>query len=102
MTWDEMAPQARDFFTGLRTPGIGEQMILEDNMFIERNLPALIPGIDAADLAAYREPFPDPRSRRPMLAWAREFPLGGEPPTSSRGWRRTAPGCGSPRTCPSC
>jgi haloalkane dehalogenase len=31
------------------------------------------------DLAAYLAPFPTPESRRPVLAWARQLPLGGDP-----------------------
>jgi haloalkane dehalogenase len=32
-----------------------------------------------ADHDVYRAPFLEPASRKPMLAWAREFPLDGEP-----------------------
>jgi haloalkane dehalogenase len=32
-----------------------------------------------SDHNVYRAPFKDPASRKPMLAWAREFPLDGEP-----------------------
>jgi haloalkane dehalogenase len=55
-------------------------MVLENNMFIEFNLPRGTAGeLAKADHDIYRAPFPDPASRRPMLAWAREFPLDGEP-----------------------
>ncbi|NUP50886.1 MAG: haloalkane dehalogenase [Catenulispora sp.] len=79
LEWSEMTPLAHEFFSALRTPGVGEDMVLKQNLFIERNLPALIPGIAEDALDLYRAPFPDPESRRPMLQFAREFPLGGEP-----------------------
>lgn len=75
----EMTPVALDFFRAARTPGIGEDMILNQNLFIEGNLRRLVPDITEADLDVYRATCPDPDSRRPMLQWAREFPLDGAP-----------------------
>ena len=54
-------------------------MVLRENLFIEGNLRRLVPDITEQDLDAYRAPYPDPESRRPMLQWSREFPLDGEP-----------------------
>ncbi|MEU9019491.1 haloalkane dehalogenase [Actinomadura sp. NPDC048394] len=79
MRWTEMVPQAAEMFRAFRTPGVGERMVLDDNLFIEGNLRRLVPGISEQDLNVYRTPYPDPASRRPMLQWAREFPLDGEP-----------------------
>jgi haloalkane dehalogenase len=77
--WEEMAPQAAELFRGYRSPR-GEEMVLENNMFIEVNLPRSVArGLAKSDHDVYRAPFPDPASRKPMLAWAREFPLDGEP-----------------------
>ena len=41
-TWDEFLqiPAARELFRKFRTPGAGEKLILEDNAFVERVLPA--------------------------------------------------------------
>lgn len=36
--------------------------------------------LSAEEWAVYREPYPDPVSRRPLLAWPREIPVGGAPP----------------------
>ncbi|OLF08625.1 haloalkane dehalogenase [Actinophytocola xanthii] len=79
MRWAEYPPQAVPLFRALRTPGTGERMALEENWFIETALRATNPGISDADLAVYREPYPDPTSRRPLLRWPREIPLDGEP-----------------------
>jgi haloalkane dehalogenase len=79
MSWSEMVPQAAELFRAFRTPGTGEKLILEQNQFIEGNLRRTVPGISESDLEAYRAPYPDEDSRRPMLQWAREYPLDGEP-----------------------
>lgn len=76
---DEFPPAGRELFTLLRTPGVGERMILEQDAFIE-GLPAtLATPLDPADLDVYRRPFPTPENRRPILAWTRMMPLDGEP-----------------------
>jgi haloalkane dehalogenase len=75
MTWAEYPAGAVEFFRTLRTPGAGEQMALEENWFIETALRATNGGIADEDLAAYRKPYPDPASRKPLLAWPRQIPL---------------------------
>ena len=70
-----------DLFRNLRTPGVGEKMVLEDNFFVEvilRDMGVATP-IAEARMAAYRAPFPTPKSRAPLLQWPREIPIGGEP-----------------------
>ena len=55
-------------------------MILEANAFIERVLPGgMLRNLSDEEMAAYRAPFPDPESRRPMLTLPRELPIEGEP-----------------------
>jgi haloalkane dehalogenase len=79
MTWADYPPPVDDLFKAIRTPGVGEKMVLEENWFIEVALRATNPGISDADLAAYRAPYPDPASRLPLLQWGREHPVEGEP-----------------------
>jgi haloalkane dehalogenase len=80
MDWEDFPPSARPVFESLRTPGAGEAAVLEQNVFIEQALPAGVSsGLTAEDLDAYRKPYPTPESRRPLLAWPRAMPLGGEP-----------------------
>jgi haloalkane dehalogenase len=66
-----------EIFRPIREPGTGEHMVLDDNFFLDTLLPAALPG---ADLAEYRRPYPDPASRRPLLQWARQIPVAGDPP----------------------
>ena len=78
--WEEFPKELDELFHGFRTPGVGEQLVLEQNVFVERVLPgAILRKLSDADMAAYRAPFPDAKSRRPVLAWPRQLPLGGEP-----------------------
>jgi haloalkane dehalogenase len=80
MSWGDLPESARPVFTALRTPGSGEAMVLEQNIFIEQALPATtLSGLSEADLAAYRAPYATPDSRLPLLQWPRSLPLDGEP-----------------------
>ena len=79
MRWAEMPPQGAELFRGYRSPR-GEEMVLENNMFIEVNLTrGLLREMAEPDHDVYRAPFLEPASRKPMLAWSREFPLDGAP-----------------------
>ncbi|TNM70332.1 haloalkane dehalogenase [Streptomyces sp. NP160] len=78
--WEDFDDGGRDLFQQLRTPGVGERMVLEEDFFLRTLLPAaLVRSLTDDELAAYRTPYPDAASRRPLLAWARHVPVGGEP-----------------------
>jgi haloalkane dehalogenase len=67
----------------VRTPGDGEQFVLEDNLFLTKLFPAtfLSPLPDDV-LAEYLAPFPTPASRRPVLVFPRSLPVDGVPQTT--------------------
>lgn len=78
--WDAFDAGGRDLFRRLRSPGLGEQLVLEENFFLDTLLPAALTGpVDPRTLAVYREPFGDPAARRPILQWIREIPVAGVP-----------------------
>lgn len=80
MRWSDFPPQGAELFRALRTPGAGEELVLERNAFLDKSLDNGVKrGIEAAERAEYHAPFPDPASRRPMLQWPREIPIDGEP-----------------------
>ncbi len=80
MAWEEFPEGGRDLFRSIKTPGVGETMILEDNLFLTQMLPFTVAsGLGDDDLKVYLEPYPTPESRRPLLQWPRSMPLGGEP-----------------------
>jgi haloalkane dehalogenase len=52
----------------LLQPGVGEEMLLNQDSFIEQFLPTqVMRHLTEAELNAYRAPFPTPESRRPIL-----------------------------------
>jgi haloalkane dehalogenase len=80
MHWSDLPEQGRPFFRALRSPD-GEQMVLQDNIFIEKILPAaVLRRFTDEEMDYYRQPFRNPgEDRRPMLSWPRSLPLDGEP-----------------------
>jgi haloalkane dehalogenase len=76
--WDKMG--MRPALEALRSEA-GEEMVLENNFFIEEILPnAILRKLSAEEMAEYRRPFTKPgEGRRPTLTWPREIPIEGEP-----------------------
>ncbi|WP_240359369.1 haloalkane dehalogenase [Pyxidicoccus trucidator] len=80
LKWSDYPPQGVELFKNLRTPGVGETLVLEQNQFLARSLGAGVKrGLTEAEAAVYSAPYPDPASRRPMLAWPRELPIENQP-----------------------
>lgn len=76
---DEMG-KAASIFGAFRTPGVGEEMILKKNAFVEKVLPgSILRPMSEAEMAVYRAPFESEASRLPTLVWPREIPIEGEP-----------------------
>ncbi len=80
LSWAEWPEAARDVFRGFRSDA-GEQMVLENNVFVERVLPgSILRKLSAAEMAVYRRPFLNAgEDRRPTLTWPRQIPIDGEP-----------------------
>jgi haloalkane dehalogenase len=79
-SWTDWPKAAQEIFQGFRSER-GEQMILEQNMFIEGVLPmSVIRPLSDEEMAVYRRPFLDAgEDRRPTLTWPRQIPIEGEP-----------------------
>jgi haloalkane dehalogenase len=77
--WSDF-PAGRDqFFRALRSEA-GEQLILQENLFIESVLPkSVLRPLTDEEMAAYRKPFLRPEARKPTLVWPRELPIDGAP-----------------------
>jgi haloalkane dehalogenase len=85
MTWVEFPGDARPRLEALRTPGVGEIKVLDENFFIEQALrTTVLSGLSEEDLAVYGSPYPTRESRRPLLEWPRAWPIGGEPADVTR------------------
>jgi len=80
-TWETFDPNFVEIFQLWRTPGTGETLILEQNLFVENILPsAILRNLTEAEMEAYRAPFAEPgEDRRPTLTWPREIPINGTP-----------------------
>ena len=78
MSWQEFPEGGRDLFRALKTPEVGEAMMLDRNVFIEA-LPDMVTGLTEEDLDTYRRPYATRSSRLPLLQWPRAMPLDGEP-----------------------
>lgn len=80
LAWIDYPPAGAELFKNLRTPGVGEQLVLEQNQFLARSLGVGVKrGLSAAEAAVYAAPYPDSASRRPLLAWPREIPIENQP-----------------------
>jgi haloalkane dehalogenase len=77
---EDLGEQTVAMFEALRSPA-GEQLILQENMYIEQALPAtVLRALAPEEMAAYRAPFAAPgEGRRAMLDLCREVPFDGEP-----------------------
>lgn len=80
MEWDDFPDEVAQMFRVLRSPQ-GEEMVLENNVFIEGVLPSIVMRtLSDEEMCHYRRPFVNPgEGRRPMLSWPRDVPLAGEP-----------------------
>ncbi|MDD3765345.1 MAG: haloalkane dehalogenase [Nevskiales bacterium] len=80
LRWSDWPDALKPAFTALRSEA-GEQMVLNDNVFVESILPgAILRKLDEAEMNEYRRPFAEPgESRRPTLTWPRQIPFDGSP-----------------------
>jgi haloalkane dehalogenase len=80
LTWQDFHADQIETFKKFRTPGVGEKMILDENFFVERVLPAAtVRKLTEEEMAVYRAPFPTPESRRPTWRFPNDLPIAGEP-----------------------
>lgn len=78
--WADLDEGSRELFGRLRTPGVGERMVVEENFFVEQVLPAgMARVLTAEETTAYRAPFLDPADRWPVLRWVQQIPIAGDP-----------------------
>ncbi len=78
LRWDDFG-EAAGIFQVLRS-GEGENLILEDNFFVETILPRnVLRRLAEEEMIAYRLPFLEREARLPTLVWPRQIPVDGEP-----------------------
>jgi haloalkane dehalogenase len=78
MAWSEFV--GGELFQQFRTQGAGEDLILQNNVFVEQILGGVRGGLDKKTHDHYRAPYLEAgEGRRPTLTWPRELPIDGEP-----------------------
>lgn len=81
LSWKDWPDNARKIFQLMREEGVGEELVLEKNIFVERILPSsIIRNLDIEEMENYRKPFKNPgKDRLPTLSWPRQIPIDGKP-----------------------
>jgi len=80
-SWEAFPAEARDLFKAFRTPQVGWDLIVNQNIFIEKLLPGgVVRALTEEEMNYYREPFGEVKSRKPIWRWPNEIPIAGEPP----------------------
>lgn len=78
-SYEAMGPMGA-MFKNMRTPEVGWDLIVKQNMFVEVILPgAVLRKLTEEEMNHYREPFLEESSRKPVWKWPNEVPIGGEP-----------------------
>lgn len=80
LAWSDFPPEGQQLFGAFRSE-LGDELILEQNAFVERVLPnSVLRELSEEEMAHYRAPFLQAgEDRRPTLAWPRSLPIEGEP-----------------------
>ena len=83
-TWEDFPADFQEVFRGFRTPEVGWDMLVNQNMFVEGILPgAIVRDLTDEEMNVYRKPFLDPAHRKPLWRWPNELPIAGEPPDTA-------------------
>ena len=79
-SWDFFTSDFKEIFQAFRTESTGWDLIVNQNFFIEKILPSgILRKLSEQEMDAYREPFLEPSSRKPLWRWPNEIPIEGEP-----------------------
>ena len=84
-SYEAMGDTVGGMFRTMRDPVQGPQFLVEQNGFIEMILPiAVVRDLTPQEMEAYRAPFLEKSSRKPVLVWPNEIPIGGTPENATR------------------
>ncbi|KAI8271140.1 hypothetical protein K4K58_000015 [Colletotrichum sp. SAR11_239] len=79
-SWDTAPRAMAEHFRPFREPQVGRELIIDQNVFIERILPgSIVRQLSEEEMEEYRRPFLDPASREPVWRFPNEIPIGGQP-----------------------
>lgn len=78
--WADFPANLVDGFKAFRAKGSGEDLIIDKNAFIEQALPSsTVAELTPEVMDCYRRPFAEPQSRKVILQFVRQLPIGGRP-----------------------
>ncbi|MHA2277964.1 MAG: haloalkane dehalogenase [Candidatus Kariarchaeaceae archaeon] len=78
--FDEMQRSVKFSIKMIRAPLFGSLMVKRANIFIKKMLPDLIEReLTKEEKEYYASPYPDAKSRNPLLAWPKSIPIKGKP-----------------------
>lgn len=81
---EAMGPEMGNMFRAFRDPVEGPKIVMDENIFVEKVLPDFVNrALGEEAMTVYRAPFLKRGDRRPVLAWPREVPIGGEPASTT-------------------
>jgi haloalkane dehalogenase len=84
-SWDMFPTESRKIFQSFRTPDVGCDMIVNQNLFIEEILrKQIVRRLTEEEMTHYREPFRKPEYRKPVWRWPNEIPIEGKPEDVTR------------------
>ncbi|MCV0424591.1 MAG: haloalkane dehalogenase [Roseibium sp.] len=77
----ETLGETGEFLGAVKTPGVGEEMIMTQNVLIDQFMRFGSPNGQLSDevIAEYNRYYQTPESRKILLDWVREIPIGGQP-----------------------
>jgi hypothetical protein len=74
-SWDVFPQAAADNFRPFRDPKLGRELLIDQNVFIEKVLPlSILRKLTEEEMAHYRRPFLEPASREPLWRFPNEIP----------------------------
>ncbi len=79
-SWDAFPDGARELFKSFRTKDVGEDLLINKNVFVENVLPgSIVRTLTDEEMDRYREPYKEEAARKPVWRWPNELPIEGEP-----------------------
>lgn len=82
-SFEAMGEPGGSMFRMFKDPVMGPKVLIDENMFVEKIIPMSVNRtLGEEAMAAYRAPFLDPASRKPVFEWPRAVPIAQEPQQS--------------------
>ncbi|KAM6506966.1 hypothetical protein FALCPG4_018778 [Fusarium falciforme] len=85
-SWEALPKVMADNFRAFRDPKLGRELLIDQNLFIEKVLPlSIVRQLSEEEMTHYRRPFLEKSSREPVWRFPNEIPIAGEP---ADGWEK--------------